>query len=322
MASKPGTSFTWATNANFSSGPAAGNPTKIFSPTPADGSIPGNAVLAEYYNYLFNATGQWISDWLVLGSSSGAEDAHIVETDSFGATGLAFLEVGSGVTSANRILQVFNIGSASPLLVSKVGLATKPNIELGNLGGTNERGQMLFASQNTPTGSMDEGELWFEASDFPNSLISRLCYFDTVSNDPLKIHATEVGNWSFHTESRGDSVNTTLTLADKLVTTQAVVPGKYIVHMTCGLKSDSVNPHLSEIEFSVTGDVTGAKTELFFFDSTNYGINRGVPMTVSWTFEATGSGNVTFGIKYRTLTVSEGAKTFAAEITVEGAYDY
>ena len=320
MASKPGATFTYATNLNYSTGPASGSLTKISDPAPANGVIPGDPVIAEYFNYQINACGQWITDWLAFGSPAGAEDAHLVETDTFGATKTAFLQVGSGVTSANRILQVFNIGSASPLLVSKVGLATKPNIELGNLGGTNERGQMLFAAQNTPTGSMDEGELWFEASG--GGLISRLSYYDDHSVDPLKIHATEAGNWSFHSEALGDTTNTTATLANKILTTQAVAPGKYIAHMTCGIKSGSVTPHLSEVEFSVTGDVTGAKTQLFFFESTNYGINRGQPFTVAWEFESTGPGNVTFGIKYRTLTAPEGATAFAAELTVEGAYDH
>jgi hypothetical protein len=320
MATKPGASFSWATDANFSSGPASGNPTKVASPTPAQGSIPGQAVLAEYYNQLFNITGQWVSDWLVNGSPAGAEDAHLVETDSFGATKVAFLQVGSGVTSADRIVQVFNAGAASPMLVSKVGLTTKPNIELTGLVGTHERGQLLIEAQNTPTGSVEEGEFWFEASG--GGLVSRLCYYDDQSVDPLKVHATEVGNWSFHSEAIGPTVNSTSTLANKILTTQNVAPGKYIAHMTCGIKSSTGTTHISEVEFSVTGDVTGTKTQSFFYSNANYGAGGGMPFTVSWAFESTGAANVTFGIKYRTNTPGQGAEAFAAELTVEGAYDY
>ena len=84
MPTKPSTTFTFATDANFSSGPANGFPTKIVPGSPTQGFIPGTGINAEWVNYLFHHTGEWITDWLDLGTSSPDVDAHIVETSSGG----------------------------------------------------------------------------------------------------------------------------------------------------------------------------------------------------------------------------------------------
>ena len=88
MATKPAgdVTFTWATDANFSSGPAAGNPTKV-NPAGwtvvAQGAIPGNGIVAEFTNKVRNVLGQW-TGWLDSGSSVDAGDAHILEVDANG----------------------------------------------------------------------------------------------------------------------------------------------------------------------------------------------------------------------------------------------
>lgn len=88
MAVKPSASFTWATDLNFSSGPASGNPTKVNPPgwpAVAQGNVPDLDIVAEFVNTVFNNVGLW-TGWLAAGSSAGAADAHIVETDSNGDT--------------------------------------------------------------------------------------------------------------------------------------------------------------------------------------------------------------------------------------------
>jgi len=97
MATKPSTSdvFSWSTDTNFTSGPASGNPTKVDPtgwPTVLQGFIPATGIAAEYVNRALNALGTWTS-WLNSGSSAGAADAHIVETDSAGDAGVQNLNV-------------------------------------------------------------------------------------------------------------------------------------------------------------------------------------------------------------------------------------
>lgn len=99
MAVKPTVSPTWATDTDFSSGPASGNPTKVNPtgwPTVAQGFVPGNGIIAEFVNTILSNLYEW-TGWLLAGSSAGAEDAHIVETDD---TGLAVLARLTTVTSA------------------------------------------------------------------------------------------------------------------------------------------------------------------------------------------------------------------------------
>lgn len=60
---KPSTTFTWATDATFSSGPASGKATTI---APAAGSlaqgfIPGLNYPSQWANYILNLTGEWVN---------------------------------------------------------------------------------------------------------------------------------------------------------------------------------------------------------------------------------------------------------------------
>jgi hypothetical protein len=93
MATKPTDVFTWATDANFSSGPDSGNPTKANPPSwpnVAQGEVPGLKVVAAFTNKVRNVLGQWVT-WLNAGSSAGAADAHLCETDATGKLTLAEL---------------------------------------------------------------------------------------------------------------------------------------------------------------------------------------------------------------------------------------
>lgn len=86
MATKPTDVFTYATDANFSSGPDSGNPTKANPPgwpNVTQGEVPGLKVVAAFTNKIRNVLGQWVT-WLNAGSSAGAADAHLCETDSAG----------------------------------------------------------------------------------------------------------------------------------------------------------------------------------------------------------------------------------------------
>lgn len=90
MATKPTEKFTWATDALIAAGAALGLPTKVNPagwPNVVQGLVPGVGAAVGALNKTFNVLGQW-SGWLYDGSSAGAADAHLVETD---ANGLAVL---------------------------------------------------------------------------------------------------------------------------------------------------------------------------------------------------------------------------------------
>jgi len=85
---KPSTVPTWATDANFTSGPASGYPTKTTppgAPNVAQGNVPGEGAAGTFINWILNIICDWIG-WLNAGSSAGAADAHLVETDASGNT--------------------------------------------------------------------------------------------------------------------------------------------------------------------------------------------------------------------------------------------
>lgn len=98
MAVKPGVSFSFATDANFGSGPASGNPTKISPASLPQGFIPGIGVNAEGVNFLENINGLW-TVWVLAGSTAAGLDAHIVETNGAGQAQVA-VSVFGGTASA------------------------------------------------------------------------------------------------------------------------------------------------------------------------------------------------------------------------------
>jgi len=108
---KPVTTFTHATDANFTSGPAIGKPTKIAAPTP-QGIIPGTGIVPEMLNWLLHVTGNWVG-WLAAGKSTAAEDAHIVETDDDGRGRVAGVVLGSTGAGFPAITANENSGSAA-----------------------------------------------------------------------------------------------------------------------------------------------------------------------------------------------------------------
>lgn len=113
----------WATDAVYSTGPFIGQPQKVIPPGAfaAEGHRPGALfpTPAEFENsQQYNLTG--LARWVFLGSSAGAADAHIVETDG---TGRATLH-GLTVTNTTTQTPVFATGNG---VLAPVYRATNPN---------------------------------------------------------------------------------------------------------------------------------------------------------------------------------------------------
>lgn len=112
MATKPGSSFTLATNANYSVGERVGSPTKIAPPDAANGFIPGEGVTAEDLNYCLAILGDW-SVWLLAGSALAGQDRHLVETDAAGQTAIAGLVLGGTSAGFFPLAVIANTGAPS-----------------------------------------------------------------------------------------------------------------------------------------------------------------------------------------------------------------
>lgn len=112
MATKPVVSFTFATNANYTSGPQTGNPTKVVPGDLLNGMIPGLGIPAAWHNYIWNISGQW-SVWLLAGSDAPDLDAHLVETDASGYGSLAQLTLGGTPSALQSLVVTQNTGAQS-----------------------------------------------------------------------------------------------------------------------------------------------------------------------------------------------------------------
>lgn len=111
MPVKPTVTFTIATNANYAAGPFTGSATKVAPPT-ADGYVPGTIIDAEHHNFVGNAAGQWITNWVFLGTSAADEDAHLMETDSDGFNATARMVLG-GTSASSFALSVTENSNAT-----------------------------------------------------------------------------------------------------------------------------------------------------------------------------------------------------------------
>lgn len=136
MATKPITQPEyWATDAVYTTGPFVGQPQKVVPPGPtaAEGHRPGALfpTPAEYENsQQYNITG--LCQWTFAGSSTGAADAHIVETDSAGRAGLQALTVIDAADETAVVIQ----GSATILPAVTIGNITGGSALAANTGNT------------------------------------------------------------------------------------------------------------------------------------------------------------------------------------------
>jgi len=112
MPVKPATTYTFATNTNYGVGPFIGSATKVIPGDIPNGFVPGTGIVAEWNNYMFHWTGEWITDWVDLGTSANDVDAHIVETNAQGVASVAAGLIGNTV-SPNIALTVWE-NTAAP----------------------------------------------------------------------------------------------------------------------------------------------------------------------------------------------------------------
>jgi hypothetical protein len=140
MATKPVTiPQIWATNALYTTGPFIGQPSKVVpaGAVAAEGHRPGALfpTPAEYENEQQNRITDWIVTWVYLGSSTGAADAHIVETDSTGRSRLVGLDLNDAVDET--VLNVDGVNTLAPTAVFTCTTgATVIQADIGNSTGT------------------------------------------------------------------------------------------------------------------------------------------------------------------------------------------
>lgn len=113
MPTKPTTTFVLATNANYTVGPFAGSPTKVVPTDALNGFVPGQGIPAAHHNYLWHHTGEWLTDWLLLGTYDPDLDAHLVETDATGLASLGALALGGTAAAIVPLVVDSNSGAAS-----------------------------------------------------------------------------------------------------------------------------------------------------------------------------------------------------------------
>lgn len=100
MATKPVSAFSWATTALYTAGPAIGLVTKV-APIGTEGFVPGAETRPETLNFALNNVGdEWLTGWLLLGSSAAGLDAHLMETDSSGFHNIARMNIGGTAAAA------------------------------------------------------------------------------------------------------------------------------------------------------------------------------------------------------------------------------
>ncbi len=168
MPIKPTLTFTFATDATFGSGPATGEVTRVIPPSLLQGFIPGTGVASEHVNYLENINGDWITNWLLVGTFDPDEDAHLVETDADGLISstrslVGGSTVGGAIPSARvtgpsagdapSLSVTFGSGPNRALNVSQSSAGSSASAAfIQNTDGTGEVLEVVSAGSNTGRG--------------------------------------------------------------------------------------------------------------------------------------------------------------------------
>jgi hypothetical protein len=161
MPTKPSGTFTFATEDEFSTGPASGEDTKVEQPLGStQGFIPGLEASAQGVNYAFNIIGAW-TGWLEGGSDTGGANAHIVETNSDGRAIIDRVNVG-GISHPSNVLQVINTSTSGGCAVmTRARSSVLPVIELtDDSSGTPQRGTMYMPALPDPVSAIG-GDVWY-----------------------------------------------------------------------------------------------------------------------------------------------------------------
>jgi hypothetical protein len=96
---KPTETLRWAENFNYATGLFPGTPTKLKDPLgQTDGSIPGEGIVAPFYNTNINLLGLY-TQWVFDGTDQPDLTAHIVETDGDGYISAAGAFLGNTAAS-------------------------------------------------------------------------------------------------------------------------------------------------------------------------------------------------------------------------------
>ena len=128
MATKPTVVYAFAPTGLYTGGPFIGSDVKVDPAGLAEGYIPGTVVPAEFFNFMFNASGLW-SSWLLAGSPGPGLDAHPVETTAAGSCAIASMSLG-GTAHANFPLTLSqNTGGVQGLLLVTKGSTGDPAIQ-------------------------------------------------------------------------------------------------------------------------------------------------------------------------------------------------
>lgn len=212
MATKPTTlPRPWATNLNYATGPFVGMASKADPGVglAAEGHRAGAdfPTAAEHENYQQNLITAFWLPWVSLGSSAGAADAHIVETDADGQATLLRLVVTSiedatalivqAATALAPVTLLRNLGVGTVLQVLMGENATGPGIAVEMDGAPSGAGIEATATAEStgacfhavvPDGSLSNGVLIDHSS--PDSVALKILADTAVGAEGAAIYTT------------------------------------------------------------------------------------------------------------------------------------
>jgi hypothetical protein len=343
MPTKPGSAFVHATDANFSSGPASGNPTKLPVPDTGQGYIPDTGIAAEHVNSVLNLIGIWLTDWVDQGTFDADEDAHIVETDGAGKIFVIQCEIGDAAKDATVLLAnnasagdtaiCTNFGTgrafratasaANGLTEAAVFTGTRnapaPIVSFFKLGaGGHQRGSIFMTPQDAPSTIVDGDVAKEPGSGSEPEDRGALLISDAADGGKVyKAWATEVGYRFSHSDAQSPAEITTTSNLLTLIVDLTVdpPPGKYKVTFSCSLKvSTGAGDKVGQVKFD-TGVVGKVQTyNINFPDPDLY-----MPLSATWIVDITTT--TTFEIRLSSPDDVTGIRIADSEIILEGAHD-
>ena len=155
---KPSDTFTWATDANFASGPRSGQPTKVDPSTDAaQGVVAGLTYPTEWVNYVLNNTGEWIN-WLDATVADEVDDIGLAVYGD-GSAGTATISTQVALT-ADTYYENLTISGTGELITAGFRLFVQDTLTVesgGLIHFDGEDGSGATGGTNSPGGPLGIG---------------------------------------------------------------------------------------------------------------------------------------------------------------------
>jgi hypothetical protein len=198
--SKPIETAPWATDANYTSGPYTGTPTKVASSVgeAERGHTPGAKTAAQKQNFWQNVVGKWIDFLAPLFGDNGLIEPTRTFWQTLASVGNTTTNIANGYVAGVGV----NAASANAVITNACAIDLKPGDRISDISvmleptGAAQTVTLQLFVWSIDAGAMSFRSLQLEITDPPAGAAIYNASNATLTGGPLTVAADEACHWS------------------------------------------------------------------------------------------------------------------------------